>query len=82
MDTSHNRREEARLSIELKLFAAHKKEWLTDHSGDYVVVQGTTVLGFFKSWEKALRSGIEAFGVRDDFLVKQVLPQEPVYFVY
>jgi hypothetical protein len=82
MDSSHNLRKEDRLSIELGLFAAHKEKWLKDHSGDYVVAQGTTVLGFFDSWEQAFRSGINAFGVRDDFLVKQVLPQEPVYFVF
>ena len=75
-------REEDRLAIELQFYAAHKQEFLKRHSGEYVVIHWTNVLGFFKSWEEAFRSGVSAFGVRDDFLVKQVLVNEPVYFVY
>ena len=52
------------------------------HPGEYVVVQDTKLLGFFCSWEQAFRSAVEAFGVHKDFLVKQVLLREPVYFVY
>ena len=77
-----NEREQNRLSVELGYYAAHKAEWLRTHCGKYVVVQETKLLGFFSSWEQAFRSGVEAFGVRRDFLVKQVLAQEPVYFVF
>jgi hypothetical protein len=77
-----SRHEEDRLCRELEFYAAHKGEWLRQHEGEYVVVQRTTILGFFQSWEQALRSGVLAFGVREDFLVKQVLALEPVYFVF
>lgn len=76
------RREQDRLAIELKFYATHKQEFLKGHRGEYVVIQGTTLLGFFQSWEQAFRSGVHAFGVQQDFLVKQVLTREPIYFVY
>lgn len=83
MDTpQERRREEDRLAVELHFYAAHKQEFLKSHSGEYVVIQGTKVLGFFQSWEGAFRSGVKAFGVSDDFLVKQVLERDRVYFVF
>ena len=82
MDTPQNtRREQDRLATELKFYAAHKQEFLKAHCGEYVVIKGTCVLGFFQSWEVAFRSGVQAFGVEKDFLVKQVLVREPTYFV-
>ena len=74
--------EQSRLATELEVYAAHKNEWLQEHSGEYVVVKGSTVLGFYAAWEQALRAGVEAFGVREDFLVRQVLAREPVFFVF
>ena len=34
------------------------------------------------TFEDAFRAGVGAFGITRDFLVKQVLEHEPVYFVY
>jgi len=83
IDTAQKiRREEDRLAIELQFYAAHKQEFLKRHSGEYIVIHGTKVLGFFQSWEQAFRLGVQAFDVQEDFLVKQVLVNEPVYFVY
>jgi len=53
-----------------------------EHSGKYVVVQDRNVLGFYPSFEDAFRAGVGALGITRDFLVKQVLQHEPVYFVY
>ena len=64
--------EQTRLAVELDFYAAHKAEWLEQHSGKYVVVQD----------EDAFRAGVGAFGITRDFLVKQVLEHEPVYFVF
>ena len=74
--------EQTRLAVELDFYAAHKTEWLEEHSEKYVVVQDRNVLGFYRSFEDAFRAGVGAFGVTRDFLVKQVLEQEPVYFVF
>jgi len=71
-----------RFAEELKLFEQHRAEWLINHPGAYVVIQGTVILdGFFNSYADALKAGLERFGVRRDFLVKQVWRTEPVYFV-
>ena len=74
-------REKDRLATELTFYAAHKQEFVKTHSGEYVVIQGTTVLGFFQWWEQAFRSGVQAFGMQQDFLVKQVLARDPIFFV-
>ena len=39
--------EQTRLAAELDFYAAHKTEWLEQHSGKYVVVQDRNVLGFY-----------------------------------
>jgi len=74
--------EQTRLAAELDFYAAHKREWLEEHSEKYVVIQDRNVLGFYPSFQDAFRAGVNAFGVTRDFLVKQVLEQQPVYFVY
>jgi hypothetical protein len=74
--------EKSRLATELQFYAEHKTEWLREHSGKYVVAHDNNLLGFYDSWESAFKAGVVAFGVRRDFLVKQVLASEPVYFVY
>ena len=65
--------EQTRLAAELDFYAAHKAEWLQEHSEKYVVVQDRNVLGFYPSFEDAFRAGVGAFGVTRDFLVKQIL---------
>ena len=74
--------EETRLAAELDFYAAHKTEGLVEHSEKYVVVQNRNVLGFYPSFEDAFRAGVGAFGVTRDFLVKQVLEHEPIYFIF
>ena len=74
--------EQTRLAAELDFYAAHKADWLEEHSEKYVVVQDRNVLGFYPSFEDAFRAGVGAFGITRDFLVKQVLEHEPVYFVF
>lgn len=70
------------LATELELYAKHKHEWLERNEGKYVVAQDTNLLGFYESFEAGLKAGIIAFGVRRNFLVKQVLEEEPVYFIF
>ena len=70
-----------RLGTELKFYATHKLEWLKTHSGEFVVVKERNLLGFYSEWEQAFRAGVAAFGLREDFLVRQVLAREPVYFI-
>ena len=67
---------------ELTVFEAHRQEWSHSHPGAYVAIQdGIVVEGFFASYEDAFKAGLQKFGVRREFLVKQVWLTEPVYFV-
>jgi hypothetical protein len=66
---------------ELRFFERHKEEWLASHLGHFVVISGPTMAGFHSSYEAALKAGLQSFGLRT-FLIKQVLAEEPVYFIY
>jgi hypothetical protein len=69
-------------SSELKLFEQHRKEWSQSHPGEYVAIQDDVILeGFFSTYAEAFKAGLQKFGVRRGFLVKQVWITEPVYFV-
>lgn len=74
--------ERARLSVELEYYAEHKSDWVKRESGRFVVVRGSELLGFFPSFETAYRAGATAYGLDTDFLVKQILEHEPVFFVF
>jgi len=80
MDT--NTRQTTRLGAELNLFDGHKAEWLEQHRGSYVVIKGENVLNFYSTFEDAYRAGAERWGTDTDFLVKQIVEQEPVFFVF
>lgn len=67
---------------ELRVFEQNRKEWSDAHPGEYVVIQDGAVLdGFFKEYADAFKAGLQRFGVRRPFLVKQIWITEPVYFV-
>jgi hypothetical protein len=69
-------------STELNLFEQHRKEWARTHPGAYVAIQGNIIVEeFFGTYAEAFRAGLQRFGVRRGFLVKQVWITEPVYFV-
>ena len=75
-------RQQARLAVELEYFSQHKAEWLAHRTGQYVVIKDNKPLGFYPNFEAAYRAGAAAYGVSTDFLVKQILEHEPVFFVY
>ena len=68
-------------SAELAVFEAHRKEWVASNAGEYVVIQGDVVAGFFRDYADAVKAGLKRFGVQHEFLVKQVSLNEPVYLV-
>lgn len=74
--------EQARLAVELEYYAGHKSDWLREYSGNYVVIKESSVLGFFPNFESAYRAGATTYGISTDFLVKQVLEHDPVFFVF
>jgi hypothetical protein len=69
-------------STELKVFEQHREEWSRSHPGEYVVIQDDVIAnGFFSTYAEAFKAGVKKFGVRRNFLVKQVWMTEPVYLV-
>jgi hypothetical protein len=70
------------LAHELEYYAQHKGEWLRQKSGKYVVIRKDDVLGFFPSFERAYTAGATSYGIDTSFLVKQIVEQEPVFFLF
>lgn len=69
-------------SAELRVFEQNRQEWSRSHPGEFVVIQGEAIAdGFFDTYADALRAGLQKFGARREFLVKQVWVMEPVYLV-
>lgn len=73
--------EDVELKTELGVFEQHKLEWLRSNPGEFVVITGARVAGFYADYESAFRAGLSA-GIRGSFLVKQVWAEEPVYLIY
>lgn len=73
--------EDNRLEHELRHYETLKSELLRDSEGKYVVIKGNTVAGVFDSFESGYLAGHERFG-DTDFLVKQILSQDPVFVLY
>jgi hypothetical protein len=74
--------QQSRLAAELEYYAQHKAEWLAQKTSPFVVIKDSGVLGFYPNFEAAYRAGAAAYGLSTDFLVKQILEHEQVFFVY
>lgn len=70
------------MSIDYKFFEAHRSEWAGMHPDEFALVCNRALAGFYKTYEDAYKAGIQAFGVKRQFLVKQVCAVEPVFFIY
>ncbi|HEY4677597.1 MAG TPA: hypothetical protein VIJ01_10565 [Candidatus Angelobacter sp.] len=71
-----------RLSVEIQLYEAQKSEWLRTHRDQFVVIKDQSLLGFFDNFHQAYTAGVAEYGMNIDFLVKRVVPQEPVFLVF
>lgn len=67
------------LDIELKAFEAALPTLLSN-TGKFAVVHGAAIDGVFTSYEDALKSAYEKFGL-DQFLVKKISPAEQVAYI-
>jgi hypothetical protein len=70
------------LQTELSVFEQNKREWLRINPGKFVVIAGKTVAGFYSDYESAFQAGLEKFGVKATFLIKQVWEEQPVYLIH
>lgn len=71
-----------RLRVETELYETNKSKWLKNNRDQFVVIKGKDVLGFFAEFHEAYTAGVEKYGTETDFLVKRVVPQEPVFVVF
>jgi hypothetical protein len=47
-----------------------------------VVIADTIVAGFYPNYESAFEPGLQKFGVKATFLVKQVWAEQPMYPIH
>lgn len=69
------------LRVETAFFETMRSEWLKEHSGEWALVRGRDLIGFFPSVQEAYIQGRDQFG-SDPFLVKRVTPADPVEIVH
>lgn len=74
--------QEKTLQRELRVFEQHKRDWLRSNPGEFVVIAGTKIAGFYPDYESAFNAGLQAVGLGNSFLVKQVWAEEPAYLIY
>lgn len=56
---------------ESSTYEANVEQWAEEHAGEFVLIRGTEVVGFFATNEKALTEGYKRFGIAP-FFVRQV----------
>jgi len=72
----------SQFAVELEVFERHRQEWSRSHVGMFVAIQHENVVdGFFANYADALKAGLNQFGSRKQFLIKQVWVTEPVYVI-
>jgi len=62
----------AQLPRELEFFRRHKREWLAEHRGQFVLIGKQTFGGFHSTYDAALQAGTRIFGLAAPFLIEQV----------
>lgn len=65
------------LEQESKFFNDNVANWVAEHLGQFVLISGTEVIGFYKTIDEAFAEGGKRFGL-GDFFVKQILTAEQV----
>ena len=69
------------LQQEYDFFLAHLNEFMKTHLNEFVVIKGDKVIGFFNSYEKALRDGLQRLG-DVPFFIKEVQEEKEVQFLH
>ena len=66
----------AQLTDGLAFFHQHKREWIAEHRGEFILLGKQTFGGFHKTHTEAMKAGIRMFGPVSPFLVEQILEEE------
>jgi len=62
---------------ETEIFNAHLEEWRKTNMGQFVLIKGDSVIGFYDSLTDAFSAGTKRYGL-DDFFIKQIIPRDTV----
>ena len=68
------------LAAESRTYEANVARWAEEHDGEFVLIRGTEVVGFYTTNEQALSEGYRRFGIVS-FFVKKVSRQAQAHFV-
>jgi hypothetical protein len=60
------------LQAESDFFDEHCEDWLLSHEGEFALIKGNELFGFFPSFEVAFHAGLERLGVQD-MLIEQII---------
>ena len=69
------------LEKEYKVYVDQLDQFLPNHLNQYVLIKEQKVVGFFESYEKALRCGLKTFG-NVPFFVKVIQEVEETHFFH
>ena len=69
------------LEQEYKFFLSHLQELSKTHLHEFVLIKGEQLVGFFNSYEKALRDGLQRFG-NVPFFIEEVTEKEEVHYFH
>ena len=67
----------AELEQERKVFLKHLEEWRQTHLGEFVLIKGTKVIGFFSSLGEAFDKGSACYGL-EPFFIQRIVPEDTV----
>jgi len=70
------------LQQEYDYFLAHLEEYSKTHLNEFVLIKGEKAIGFFDSYEKALRDGLARFGATTPFFIKEVQKEEVIHYYH
>ena len=59
------------LANEARTFDENIEAWSAEHGGEFVLLRGSSLIGFFKTYKQALEAGYGKFGLTP-FFVRQI----------
>jgi hypothetical protein len=68
---------EAMLTKENEVFNSSLEEWRKTHMGQFVLIKGQEVIGFYDSLSEAFSDGMKRYGL-EDFFIQQIIPRDTV----
>jgi hypothetical protein len=71
---------EAKLKAELDYYEKNRTDWLKEHEGKFVLIQGEKTGGFFDTEHAAYEAGVDQFG-GTPFFIKQVTKEDTDNFI-